>query len=138
MSGKIEAIIADAKRLLGVRFRWGSKSYHISKRFDCSSFTQYLFQKQGVLLARTVREQAKQGSSVPRSRIKKGDLLFFAVPGRFSSDDIPGHVGLYIGRNKMIHCIPYPRNKVIISDLNQPYWAPLFLCARRMFGRKGE
>ncbi|MFD2614039.1 NlpC/P60 family protein [Paenibacillus gansuensis] len=35
----------------------------------------------------------------------KGDLLFF-VPERFPSNDIPGHVGIYIGEGKMIHCLP--------------------------------
>ncbi|MBJ9992364.1 C40 family peptidase [Paenibacillus sp. S28] len=128
----IEALLKYAKQFLGVKYIRKSASYHKSAGFDCSSLTQHIFKKFGVELARRARDQAKQGMPVAVNYIQRGDLLFFAVPERFKTDDIPGHVGLYIGNNEMLHCIPYPKNKVFISSLNKPHWRKNFLFARRM------
>lgn len=131
-SQKLNRLVTDAKELVGVKYKLGAAPYPKSKRFDCSSFTQFLYMKYGVQLRRTAREQALQGKLVDRKDIKRGDLLFFAVPDRFSSDDIPGHVGIYYGNGMMIHCIPDRYNKVIISNLSQTYWEQVFLCAKRV------
>lgn len=38
-----------------------------------------------------------------RDQLQVGDLIFFTVPGRFKSDNVAGHVGIYIGDGKFIH-----------------------------------
>jgi cell wall-associated NlpC family hydrolase len=93
---------------------------------------QHVFAKQGVELPRLARNQAKRGTLVSRKNLRKGDLLFFYVPGRFRSNKIVGHVGIYIGNNKMIHSYPAPRNGVQIDSINKAYWKKTFLRAKRV------
>src|SRR5262249_41672538 len=97
-------MIAFARKFLGVPYVFGTDSYSSGNRsFDCSTFTGYVYGKFGVDLPRTARAQSKLGDPVARDELKKGDLLFFSVPGRFKSDDIVGHVGIYMGNGQMIH-----------------------------------
>lgn len=68
---KANAIIALSKQLKGkVRYKFGvnnpSKLW-----FDCSSFTKYVFGKQGVKLKWGSQAQSKQGVYVSKSNLKK-------------------------------------------------------------------
>jgi cell wall-associated NlpC family hydrolase len=125
-------LIADAKRYLGVKYKFGAAHYSRSKRFDCSSFVQYLFAKRGINMPRTARAQAAKGVKVPRNKLRQGDLLYFYVPGRFKSNTKVGHVGIYIGNRKMIHSSPLPQDGVQITDINKDYWKDTFLFAKRV------
>ena len=125
-------LIREAKRHLGVPYQFGAAHYSVSRRFDCSSFVQYLFAQKGVELPRTARAQALRGNEVPRDKLRPGDLLFFYVPGRFKNDTTVGHVGIYIGDQKMIHSSPLPEDGVQITDINKPYWKETFLFAKRI------
>jgi cell wall-associated NlpC family hydrolase len=125
-------LIREAKRYLGVKYQFGAAHYTVSKRFDCSSFVQFLYAGQGIELPRTARAQAKLGVEVPRDRLRPGDLLFFHVPGRFKSDNVVGHVGIYIGDRQMIHSSPLPQDGVQITDIDKPYWKETFLLAKRV------
>lgn len=125
-------VIATARRYLGVPYKFGAGPYPQTGRFDCSSFTRYVFAKQGVVLPRTARAQARQGVFVSRNMLRKGDLLFFYVPGRFKSNKIVGHVGIYMGNNLMIHSSPAPKNGVQITNINNAYWKKTFLRAKRV------
>jgi Cell wall-associated hydrolases (invasion-associated proteins) len=125
-------LIREAKRYLGVKYKFGAAHYSKSKRFDCSSYVQYLFAKYGVDMPRTARAQARLGVKVPRDKLRQGDLLYFYVPGRFKSDTKVGHVGIYIGNKKMIHSSPLPQDGVQITDINKPYWKETFLFAKRV------
>ncbi|MOA01676.1 putative endopeptidase precursor [compost metagenome] len=87
-----EEMVAYAKKYLGVPYEFGAEPYEQSKAFDCSSFTQHVFKKFGQTLPRLARDQAKLGTSVNRSNLQVGDLIFFTVPGRFENDKIAGHV----------------------------------------------
>ena len=128
----MNALISTAKRYIGVDYKFVAKPYAQSGRFDCSSFVRHVFAKQGVELPRLARNQAKRGTLVSRKNLRKGDLLFFYVPGRFRSNKIVGHVGIYIGNNKMIHSYPAPRNGVQIDSINKAYWKKTFLRAKRV------
>jgi cell wall-associated NlpC family hydrolase len=124
---KIDAVIAVAKSLQGkVKYKFGvnnpSKLW-----FDCSSFTKYVFAKQGINLKWGSRAQAKQGVYVSKSNLKKGDLVFFSVatPGKIN------HVGIYIGNGKFIqNTIGGSVNGVIISDLSK--YSKRYITARRV------
>ncbi|TVY06546.1 C40 family peptidase [Paenibacillus cremeus] len=100
-------------------------------KIDCSSFTQHVFKKFGVALPRTVREQASMRVEIQR-KVQKADLLFFYVPERFPTNDVPGHVGIFIGNNTVIYCLPSP-SRVLISNIYTPYKKKTFLFARRVF-----
>ncbi|AIQ73991.1 C40 family peptidase [Paenibacillus odorifer] len=123
-------LISFAKNFLSVPYDFGAGSYEETKKFDCSSFTRHVFKKFGVSLPRLAKDQDNLGTRVSRSELDVGDLIFFTVPGRFESDAIPGHVGIYIGDGKFIHTWGEPG--VQISDLDSGYWSNVILHMQRV------
>ncbi|MFC5470445.1 NlpC/P60 family protein [Cohnella suwonensis] len=127
----VNALINTAKRYKGTPYKFGAKPYPVSHKFDCASFAQYVFGRYGVKLRRVSRNQAKQGIPVSRKSLRKGDLVFFSVPGRFKSDKIVGHVGIYIGNGQMINTFSNKKG-VHITSVNKGYWSRKYLGARRV------
>ncbi|NMO95080.1 C40 family peptidase [Paenibacillus lemnae] len=127
----VDQLLNTASKYLGVRYVFGS-TYPEDKAFDCSSFTQYVFEQHGVDLPRTARAQGEVGTTVSRKALQKGDLLFFKVPSRFKSQNIPGHVGIYIGDGKMIHALDEPEDGVQYRSIDIPFWEENFLWAKRV------
>ncbi|AOZ92987.1 C40 family peptidase [Paenibacillus crassostreae] len=125
-------LIATGRKYMGVKYKFGASKYSKSKRFDCSSYVQQLYRAYGVQLPRTARNQAKVGVSVSRKNLRKGDLLYFYVPGRFKTNKTVGHVGIYIGNNKMLHSSPKPKNGVQITNINKAYWKRTYISAKRV------
>jgi len=125
------ALLAFAKKFMGVRYVFGTGSYEQSKAFDCSSFTQYVFDHFGVNLPRVAKAQAEQGTFVSRDKLKAGDLMFFYVPGRFKSNETVGHVGIYLGDGNMIHASPKPEDGVQVTPIDKAYWKDTYLYAKR-------
>jgi cell wall-associated NlpC family hydrolase len=128
----INAMIRTSRKYLGVKYKFGAKPYPQSGRFDCSTYTRYIYGKYGISLPRKARAQAKKGNTVSRKALRKGDLLYFYVPGRFKSNKVIGHVGIYIGGGKMIHASPQPKNGVQISSINKAYWKKTYIKAKRV------
>jgi cell wall-associated NlpC family hydrolase len=127
-SSKADAIIATAKSLIGkAEYDYGTRD---PKRliFDCSSFTQYVFEKHGIKLKWGTRYQKNAGTYVSKSNLQKGDLVFFSVG---SSSSI-GHVGIYIGNGDFIHILDKSVSDVHISNLNSGYWKDHYVTARRV------
>jgi len=127
----INAMINKGKQYLGVKYKFGTGSYPQTGNFDCSTFTQYVYGKYGIKLPRLARQQATQGQLVSRKSLRKGDLMFFYVPGRFKTNKTIGHVGIYIGNMQMLHSSPAPKNGVQISNIDKAYWKSTFLRAKR-------
>ena len=123
------ALLRYAYQFRGVPYRFGAAPYPHSRRFDCSSFTQYVFKRYGVSLPRTSRNQAKMGYRVSLNNLNSGDLLFFYVPGRYQTNRIVGHVGIYIGSGRILHT--YGEGGVKVDTLTS-YWKRTFLFARRV------
>lgn len=123
-------LVGYAKKYLGVPYDFGAGSYEETKKFDCSSFTRHVFKKFGVSLPRLARDQDNIGRRVSRDDLQTGDLIFFTVPGRFESDAVPGHVGIYIGGGKFIHTWGEPG--VQISELDTGYWHDVILHMQRV------
>ncbi|HEY7731663.1 MAG TPA: C40 family peptidase [Gaiellaceae bacterium] len=98
-----------ARRWLGVGYRWGGSSP--SSGFDCSGFTSYVYGRLGVRLPHNAAAQLGVGTPVPRARLRPGDLLFF---------NGLGHVGMYVGRGRMIHS-PQSGDVVRIVRLGTDY-----------------
>ncbi|MGG1556224.1 NlpC/P60 family protein [Paenibacillus ferrarius] len=128
----VNAMIQKGKQYLGVKYLFGTGPYPKTGRFDCSTFTQYVYGKYGVSLPRVARQQGTRGNLVSRKSLRKGDLMFFYVPGRFKSNRTVGHVGIYIGNMRMLHASPEPKNGVQITDINKAYWKKTFLKAKRI------
>jgi cell wall-associated NlpC family hydrolase len=128
----INAMISKSKQYLGVPYLFGAGPYASTGRFDCSTYTQYLYGKYGYDLPRLSRQQARYGNLVNRKNLRRGDLMFFYVPGRFKTNKKVGHVGIYIGNMQMIHSSPQPKNGVQITNINKAYWKETFLHAKRV------
>jgi cell wall-associated NlpC family hydrolase len=125
-------LISTGKKYLGVKYKFGAGPYERTKRFDCSSYTQYVFGKLGVELPRNSRQQFRVGHKISRKNLRKGDLMFFYVPGRFRSNKIPGHVGIYMGNGLMIDALSEPKNGVQIRRINKAHWKNTYLGTRRV------
>ena len=123
---KADKIITLGKKYLGVKYRFGAPSGSTSA-FDCSSFTQYIYGKYGVKLPRVSSSQATRGVKVAKSNLRKGDLVFFKVP---RTGNKIGHVGVYVGNNKMMHT--YGKPGVTYSSLGLKYWKSNYVTARRV------
>ena len=119
-------VIADAKRYLGVRYRFGGTS---KKGIDCSAFVQKVHKKNGKKLPRTARQQFKiKSKKVSKKNAKKGDLIFFSDSRRSI-----GHVGIIISTKKklMIHASS-ARGKVVISSYDTSYYNRKYKGIRRV------
>ncbi|WP_167577769.1 C40 family peptidase [Ammoniphilus sp. YIM 78166] len=128
-SAEANRIISMGRKYLGRPYEFGARTGQ-TRTFDCSSYVQYLYGKQGIRLPRTARAQATRGNRIAVANLKPGDLLYFSVPGRFRSDKTVGHVGIYMGNGRMIHAVP---PKVQITNVaNSSYWKRVYLGARRV------
>lgn len=94
-----DAIIATGEKYLGTPYKLGAE-YPTSGMFDCSSFTQLVYAKNGIKLPRSSRQQVTVGEYVPLDQLKKGDLIFTTRSG---SGGKIGHVGIYAGNGMMLH-----------------------------------
>ena len=75
---------------VGVPYRWGGTSP--ATGFDCSGLVYWAYRRLGVVLPHSSYALYATGRRV--SEPKAGDLLFFSGLG---------HVGIYIGRGRMVH-----------------------------------
>lgn len=121
-------IASRADNYLGdFKYKFGAEPWNSGYRYsDCSSFTKLVFQREGVYLPRTSREQAKKGKHVAKSNLVKGDLVFFDT----NNDGKINHVGIYMGNGRFIHSSPI--NKVGFSTLKSGYWKNHYVTARRV------
>nr|WP_233567909.1 C40 family peptidase [Cohnella faecalis] len=120
-ASQASGIIQTGKQYLGVPYKFGAKTGNTS-RFDCSSFTQYVFARNGIHLPRSSKQQSKVGTYVPRNQLRPGDLVFFYSPIH--------HVAIYLGNGKLLHTFGKPG--VTITDLNSGWWSSHYTTARRV------
>jgi cell wall-associated NlpC family hydrolase len=102
-SGDIDgaAVVADAKKYLGIPYVWGGES---RSGMDCSGLVQTTFHDLGINLPRTAAEQSHCGTPVNGlANAQPGDLLFFGNPAY--------HVAIYAGHNQLIES-PQPGETV--------------------------
>lgn len=121
-----DKIIRTADSLIGVPYRWGGES--VEEGFDCSGFTMTVYQLNGLDLPRSSRAQWNAGVSVSRSKLEKGNLVFF----RTTSSRKISHVGIYDGNGRFIHA-PGKGKKVRRSSLNNRYYKNRYAGAKTYF-----
>ncbi len=63
---------------IGDRYRYGAAG---PRAFDCSGLMQYSFRKAGLRIPRTSSAQARRAHRIPKSRLRRGDLMFFTNGG---------------------------------------------------------
>jgi LysM repeat protein len=122
-----DSLISYAKTLLNKPYRSGSKG---PNGFDCSGFTHFVFQRFGVPLGESSRDQVYDGAEVSPNQLKKGDLVFFK--GTNSQRDRIGHVGIVTSKGSdgsfnFIHAAF--DGGVRIDNSAEPYYAKRFVTA---------
>ena len=107
-SSQGDAIVADARKYLGVPYVWGGTDP--KSGLDCSGLVQRVYQDMGYDLPRVSYEQAKAGRPVEGglANAQPGDILAFGSPVH--------HVAIYIGNHQMIEA-PRPGLDVRVSDV---------------------
>lgn len=121
---KADAIIATAKKYIGVRYLWGGTSPNTG--FDCSGFVQYVFAQNGTTLPRVSRDQYTVGTPVDFNNLQPGDLVFFSIAKNGGVD----HDGIYIGNGQFINS---SSSKGVTVYTLGPYWKSVYLGAKRVF-----
>ena len=128
-SNTIDNILKEAKTYIGTPYRFGGTT---RSGIDCSAFVLSAFgEGAGIDLPRVAASQAQEGTSIDKSSLKKGDLIFFAHSGRGRIS----HVGIVEevtadGEIKFIHSAT--SRGVMISSLNDRYWGPKYVYAKRI------
>lgn len=77
-----------AKEQKGDPYRYGATG---PNAFDCSGLTSYAYHRAGLRLPRTSSAQSGAVRHIARSKLRRGDLVFFTSGGHVY------HVGLYAG-----------------------------------------
>ncbi|MGO2132775.1 MAG: C40 family peptidase [Halomonas sp.] len=112
-------ILAEAKKTLGVPYRYGGNSL---SGLDCSGLVQRTYSKAGISVPRTSHEQFSKLPPIKKAR--PGDLVFFDTSGGGKAS----HVGIYMGNDQMIHA-PGSGREVTTTQLSLDYWQKRFLGA---------
>jgi cell wall-associated NlpC family hydrolase len=115
-------IVDSATAMLGQRYRYGGAA---PGGFDCSGLVVYATNNAGIRLPRTVLEQLRAGSPIPRTELQAGDLVFMHLARKEL------HVGIAIDADRFVHA-PARGRYVRIDSLNAPPYAHGFLTARRI------
>ncbi|WP_179281102.1 YheC/YheD family protein [Paenibacillus sp. XY044] len=132
----IEQIVQDGMAFYRTPYRFGAVPWSIDA-FDCSSFMQFIFARNGLLLPRTSRQQSLLGYDVARKNLERGDLLFFSVHSRMHKRGLEriGHVGIYLGDGRFLHSCK--AGGVVVTELSDPFWNRLYIKGRRVIEEDG-
>ena len=109
-----------ALEAVGIPYRWGGESP--ASGFDCSGLVRWAYGRVGIDLPHNSYALYGEGRGVSRSHMEAGDVLFFSGLG---------HVGLYLGRGRMVHA-PYSGKDVEVVQLAGSHYGSRLVGARRV------
>ena len=118
-------IVGIAKKYLGVKYKYGGTSPNTG--FDCSGYTSYVYAQVGISLPHSAKSQSSYGTYIARENLQPGDLVFLSN----NKTNGIGHVGIYIGDNKIIHAESSRYYKITINELTG-WYANHYITARRV------
>lgn len=121
-SGNGSKLVAQASKYIGTRYVYGGTS---PSGFDCSGLVQYSLRKLGVSVGRSSSAQYGYGTSVSRSNLQPGDLVFFSRGGGIS------HVAIYAGNGQVIHA-PRAGRTVCYQSLSSLTGSMRYVGAKRV------
>ena len=116
-------LVKTAKRFIGIPYRWGGTT--AKNGFDCSGLTMVSYRLNGLNLPRVSRNQFKAGKWVSKSKLRPGDLVFFATKGGTRVT----HVGMFVGEGNFIHA-PRTGKNVRIERLSNSFFAKTYMGGR--------
>lgn len=115
-----------AMGLLGTPYKTGGADP--AKGVDCSGLVRYVYKQSVDLnLPHSAKALSENGTPVKKDELQPGDLVFFHTLKRHFS-----HVGIYAGNGNFIHASSREEKEVILSSLDNSYWAKHFDGARRI------
>lgn len=138
---QMEEIIATAFLLKGVPYMWGGMT---PKGVDCSGLVRWSYLMNGILLPRNASQMIHCGDQVPVTlprngkaagieNLRRGDLVFFGTPATDEKPQRVTHVGIYIGKDHIIHSSHLVRvNSLIPGDPDYYENAHKLIAARRL------
>ncbi|MFY0409900.1 C40 family peptidase [Solicola sp. PLA-1-18] len=88
-NAKVVKAVKVAKKQIGDPYRRGGTG---PNGFDCSGLTQYSFKKAGINIPRTSGSQSNALRKISKSKMKRGDLIYFTRGGRVY------HAAIYLGK----------------------------------------
>ena len=126
-----DQVIAYARTFLGTPYKLGASG---PSRFDCSSYTRYVFKHFGFDITAYSAVQFREGREVPSYRdLQKGDLVFFGKRGSVRNI---GHVGIVVSIDKEVGSFTFIHasvsNGVVEQSFNHPYFMMRYMGARRI------
>jgi len=116
-------LVKTARRFIGIPYRWGGTT--AKNGFDCSGLTMVSYRLNGLNLPRVSRSQYKAGKWVAKSKLRPGDLVFFATKGGTRVT----HVGMYAGNGEFIHA-PRTGKNVRMEKLSNKFFAKTYVGGR--------
>jgi cell wall-associated NlpC family hydrolase len=93
----VATAIQFAHQQIGKPYLWGGTG---PDAFDCSGLVMMAYRAAGINIDRTSQQQWASEQKISPAQVQPGDLVFFA--GSDGTPTAPGHVGLVIGKGKMI------------------------------------
>ena len=95
---KVLRAASIALRQIGDPYRYGASG---PNSFDCSGLMKYSYKQAGLKLPRTASAQSKRAHRIPKSKLRRGDLMFFTDGGGVY------HAAMFLkwskGRAVMVH-----------------------------------
>jgi probable lipoprotein NlpC len=125
----IQQVVDTAKSYRGTPYRYGGTT---RAGMDCSALVYLSFRSVGVTLPRTTEEQSKVGKNVPKSKLEKGDVVFFATGNRRGKVTHAGIV-TQTGRGNVQFIHSSTSLGVTEDNVFSNYWSRRFIRARRVF-----
>ncbi len=121
-----------AMGLIGSVYKFGGDDPNTG--MDCSGFVRYVYHEvAGVTLPHSAAAISKISTIIHKAQLKPGDLVFFKTMKKAFS-----HVGIYLGNNRFIHAASSKSGVVMISSLDDAYWAHKYDGARRLLASRPD
>ena len=113
-----------AMQLIGAPYHFGGADL---QGFDCSGLAVFAYERVGVEIPRTAREQQVAARPVTVEALSPGDLVFFRIHSLHVN-----HVGIYTGGGRFIHA-PRSGETVSYGNLTTGYYHKHFVGAGRFW-----
>ncbi|MBL0900173.1 MAG: C40 family peptidase [Reyranella sp.] len=122
-----DRLVSRAMNYLGTPYRYGGTSPKTG--FDCSGFVYYLYGAVfGQTIGRMPHEMVRQGVTVSRNELQKGDLVLFGSRGTYT------HIGIYAGNDRFVHAT-HRDSPVMVTHMDADYYRQRFMTAVRLSPR---